>query len=74
MTNAEAQGQGLALLGYRQVSRRHQLVSRLDRPEWSDELPFPHGDWESRADYYRRVHGPQFMLDSETFKALRRAT
>jgi len=47
-----ALGKRLAEMGYRRVSNRFRIVSRVDRPDW--KMDNGHGHTLD-ADYYRRV-------------------
>lgn len=67
----------LTLRGYRRVSNRHRMVSRIDRPDWVEvlakklhrspaELYLPDGRISpSWCDFYRRVHSKDTLVVSQ---------
>lgn len=73
----------LADSGYRCVSNRHRLVSRIDRPDWREYMGQEHTgglDWVNAlglhaGDHYRRVYSrDQLELHRTTFDKLKRIT
>jgi hypothetical protein len=74
----------LAARGYRRVSNRHRLVSRIDRPDWVERLArvlqrapadfyvpgeaIPAGNW---CDHYRRCLSTDVIeVDVDTFRLI----
>lgn len=76
----------LASQGYRRVSTKHQLVSRVDRPDWREYMAMRHcphdpeglgNRWvmclgKGAADHYRRVYSKDTLnvLNLFTFRLI----
>lgn len=61
--------------GYRRISRKYGMISRIDRPDWKEHLAAKHSPWDPEAgmkwvngigdgmaaDFYRRVHSEDVL-------------
>lgn len=72
-----AKAQRLMDMGYRRTSRKHCMLSRIDRPDWREHMAKEHAPWDpygeglnwveslgegSAAAFYRSVHSKDVIV------------
>ncbi len=76
--------QELTAKGYRRISNKHKMVSRIDREDWIRHMAEQHAPWDVEGegmtwasgahmtDHYRRVYSKDviYLDDRDVFRAI----